>query len=199
MPIWRSDDGTERPLRDWTEEIDRLLHAGEDVEEEVRVGTSRVVVTNQRLIALTPDTPEENFRYIDRPNAVGVEKRSGGNTNVLGIGGTLGATGVLSIMVGVAMPDLGSLVSLPDASGAGAPGLGFAESVISLMGLIDTAFMALGALLIANGLVVFGYYLMTRETVLAVEVAGDEDMEFPVPGDEDADEARGEVRDAIAP
>lgn len=199
MPTWRANDGTARPLEDWTEEIDRLLHAGEDVEEDIRVGTSRVVVTNQRVIALTPDTPQENFRYIDRPNAVGVEKRGGGNTKVLGIGGTLGATGILSIMVGVAMPDLSSLVNLPDASGGPTPGLGFAESVMSFMGLIDTAFMALGALLVANGLVVFGYYLMTRETVLAIEVAGDDDMEFPVPEDEDTEEARGEVRDAIAP
>ncbi len=199
MPTWRAKDETARPLEDWTEEIDRLLHAGEDVEEDVRVGTSRVVVTNQRVIALTPDTPQENFRYVDRPNAVGVEKRGGGNTKVLGIGGTLGATGILSILVGVAMPDLSSLFDIPGGAGGAAPGMGAARSFLSLLGLIDTAFMALGALLIANGLVVFGYYLWTRETVLVVEVAGGDDMEFPVPGEEDADEALGEVRAAIAP
>lgn len=130
--MWREKEKSTEAFA-WSEDLDRLLHAGEEVEEDVQIGSSRVVVTNQRVIALTPDTPDENFRYVDRPNAVGVEKRSGGNAKVLGIGGTLGATGILSIMVGVAMPDLSSLVDLPGGSGGAAPGLGFAESVISLM------------------------------------------------------------------
>jgi len=197
--MWREKEKSKPEFTDWSDDLDRLLHSGEEVEGDVVVGSSRVVVTNQRVIALTPDTPDENFRYVDRPNAVGVEKRSDGNTKVLGIGGTLGATGILSVMVGVAMPDLGSLVDIPGGAGGAAPGLGFARSVMSLIGLIDTAFMALGALLILNGIVVFGYYLWTRETVLAIEIAGDDDMEFPVPGDEGTDDIRAEVRKAIAP
>lgn len=197
--MWREKEEREQASVDWSEDLDRLLHTGEEVEGDVAVGSSRVVVTTQRVMAFTPETADANFRYVDRPNAVGVERKSDGNTNALGIGGTLGATGILSVMVGSAMPDLGSLVSLPQASGAGTPGLGFAKSVLSLMSLIDTMFMALGALLIASGVLVFGYYLRTRRSLLAIRVAGDSDMELPLPEDVDADEALSRVRTAIEP
>lgn len=184
-------------LGGWTEDIDRLLHAGEKVEEEVSVGDAHVAVTTQRVIVFTPYSAGENVRYVERPNVVGVEARNSGNLQLLGVGVTVGLTSVLLIAMGSILNPTPP-ASLSEISGEPVPGAGLAASMASAIELIDTLLSMLGLLLLATAALVTGYYFWRRERTVAVTVAGGDDVELSTYEEEDTDRLVGKLRNAIA-
>lgn len=197
MWSWR-DKRRERGSDDWTDSIDRLLHPGETVEEEVSVGDAQVAVTTQRVIVFTPYTEGENVRYVERPNVVGVEARNSGNRQLLGVGATVGLTGILLVVIGNTL-NLSVPETLRNLEGGAVPGAGLAESMVSTIEIIDTLFLALGVLLLANAAVITGYYFLRRKSTVAVAVAGGDDVELSTYEEEDTDRVAGRLRNAIAP
>ena len=182
---------------DWSENLDRLLYPGEEVEDEVSVGDAQVVVTTQRVVVLTPSMDGENVRYVERPNVSGVEARHSSNNQLLSVGTTVGLTGVLLIAIGNTL-NLSAPATLSDMDG-NVPGAGLASSMTSAIELIDTMFLYLGALLIATAAVLAGYYFWRRQRTVALAVAGDEDVEIPTYEDESADRLVKRLREAVVP
>ncbi len=194
---WDDDRKTIQNPTEWLNDIDGLLHAGEEVEEEVSVGDAQVVVTTQRVMVFTPHSEGENVRYFDRPNVVGVETSNSGNRQVLSAGATIGLSGVLMMFIGNTL-SLSAPAAVSDLSGEPVPGADLAGTMASAIELIDTLFLLLGVLLLANGLVVVGYYFMKRKPAVALRIAGDDDVELPVYEDEDVDKIRGRLGAAVA-
>jgi hypothetical protein len=194
---WDGGTQIQDPAR-WVDDIDRLLHSGEEMEEEVSVGDSHVVVTTGRVIIFTPYADGENVRYVERPNVAGVETNHTGSRQLLSIGATVGLTGILLVAIGNTL-DMAAPASLSDLSGEPVPGAGLAESMVSAIELIDTAFLALGVLLLANAAVLTGYYFLRRTRTVVVSVAGDEDVELVTREEENADQLVGRLKEAVAP
>ena len=195
--MWLGRDRKTRSHNNWTDNIDRLLLAGEEVEDEVSVGDAQVVVTTQRVVVLTPSMDGENVRYVERPNVSGVEARHSSNNQLLSVGTTVGLTGVLLVAIGNTL-NLSAPATLSDMDG-NVPGAGLASSMTSAIELIDTMFLYLGALLIATAAVLAGYYFWRRQRTVALAVAGDEDVEIPTYEDESADRLVKRLREAVAP
>ena len=195
--MWLGRDRKTRSHNNWTDNIDRLLLAGEEVEDEVSVGDAQVVVTTQRVVVLTPRMDGENVRYVERPNVSGVEARHSSNSQLLSVGTTVGLTGVLLVAIGNTL-NLSAPATLSDMDG-NVPGAGLASSMTSAIELIDTMFLYLGALLIATAAVLAGYYFWRRQRTVALAVAGDEDVEIPTYEDESADRLVKRLREAVVP
>jgi len=196
--LWNRNEKRVRPSTDWTDDIDRLLHAGEEVEQEVAVGDAHVAVTTQRVMVFTPYGKGENVRYVERPNVRGVEERHTGNRSVLNVGATVGLTGILLMGLGNTL-SFSAPASLSDLSGEPVPGADLAASMVSAVEFIDTLFFALGVLLLLNAAVIGGYYFWSRRRLVAFAVAGDKDVEIPLHEDENIEKLLRRLRDAVAP
>jgi len=196
--MWWDDDSEEiQNPTEWMDDIDRLLHSGEDVEEDVSVGDSQVVVTTQRVILFTPYADGKNVSYVDRPNVTAIRADESGDRRVLSVGATVGLTGVFLLVLGntlsISVPG-----ALNDIRGESVPGAGMANSVASAIELIDTLLLVLGGLFLANAAVITGYYFLKREGTVTVEVAGENDMELSTHEDEDADRLVKKLRKAVS-
>jgi hypothetical protein len=173
----------------WHARVDDLLFDGEDVETEVEVDEGAVVVTSHRVLAFTPDTAGANFDYVDRPNVSGVEQTTRGSVGFL-------ATAVKAFVVGAILVAAGQVVSLDEMVGGidvgtgGEMGLGgfigLMQSLLNLLALLDELLVAAGAIALLVGALFLGAYAWSREELLVVEVAGDDDIELPVPERDDA-------------
>jgi len=164
-------------MADWSDRLEQLLFEGEHVETTVEVGTGTVAVTGQRVLVFTPGGDGKQFRDIDRPNVLGVERRAISPFDLVPRAAKLGVAGVLLVLVGVVL-DPAALFPRPDLSGAQAAGglLGPVNTMLDLFYAVDTVAIALGALLaiVSAGLV--GVQLATRRDNLAIEVAGEDDV-----------------------
>lgn len=195
--MWRDDDREDTQPTEWLNDIDRLLHSGEEVEEKVSVGDSQVVVTTQRVMFFTPYADGKNVSYVDRPNVAGIKADESGNRRVLSVGATVGLTGVLLLVLGNTL-SIGVPGALNDIRGESVPGAGMANSVASAIELIDTILLVLGGLFLANAAVITGYYFLRREGTVTVEVAGENDVELSTHEDEDADRLAEKLRKAVS-
>jgi hypothetical protein len=164
----------------WAGSVEDLLYEGESIRETVALGDGKVVVTTHRLLAFTPDSEGENFRDVDLPNVVGVESDADGDVDILVRGvKTLGVALVL-VLVGQLI-DFGSLIGTTsiDTGGAGGAGigglLGTLNGFLQLFARLDELLTLFGALLLLLAVVIFGAYLLTRQRVLRIDVAGDAD------------------------
>lgn len=175
---------------DWVKRVEELLYDGESVQERVPVGAGGVVVTSHRLLAVTPDRAGSNFSQVDRPNVDGVDITASGEFRFLG-------RAVKAIVVGVALLVAGFTVSLDGmvegislesggaTSAVGVGGmLGLLRTMLELLAQLDELMRIFGGLALAFGVVVLGVYLWSRERLLVVSVAGDDDIELPAPDDE---------------
>jgi len=176
--------------RAWAGSVEDLCYDGESVRERVELGEgTRVVVTTHRLLAFTPDSGGENYRAVELPNVADVRDGHEGETNLLGQGARLGVYGVVLLAVGVFV-DFGSFVPTDAFAGAGAGQLGMGgllsilQRFLSLIARIDEFARLIGAFLVLFAVFVFGVYLLTRDRVLEVTVAGDGDP-IRVPADDD--------------
>ncbi|AGN02950.1 hypothetical protein L593_15080 [Salinarchaeum sp. Harcht-Bsk1] len=180
---------------DWSERVEQLLFEGEHVETTVQVGAGTVVVTGQRVLVFTPEGDGKQFRAIDRPNVLGVERRGVSPLELVPTAGKLGVAGGLLVLVGVVL-DPAALFPRPDLSSAQAAGgiLGPVNSMLDLFYAIDTVAIALGALLAILGTALVGVQVATRQDRLAIEVAGEDDVLLSL----GADDARlADLRQAI--
>ncbi|MFB6087704.1 MAG: hypothetical protein ABEJ85_04215 [Haloarculaceae archaeon] len=175
----------------WSGSVADLLYDGEDVEATVDVGDSSVVVTSHRVIALTPDTAGENFRAVDRPNVDGVRAGNEGDSDLLAKGLRAGLYAVLLLGIGLAFDFERFVPSGVSAEGAGRIGVGglfgTMNRFLGLIGRIDDFMVLFGALALFLTAVLLGVYLLTRDRVLVVGVAGGDDISVPV------DDATGAV------
>lgn len=167
----------------WFARVDGLLYDGEAVETRVDVGEGGVVVTSHRVLAFTPEGEGSNFEYVDRPNVSGVERTARGQFR-------FAAGAVKAILVGAVLLAAGQLVSLDDMigsidlTGAGGMGLGgflgVMGTLLNVLVMLDEILTVLGALALLLGAFLLGVYAWTRTDLLVIEVAGGDDVEFPV-------------------
>jgi hypothetical protein len=175
---------------DWVERADALLYDGETVEREVRVGEGGVVVTTHRVLAFTPDRDGANYRAVDRPNVEGVGVTTTGE-------GAFLEQGVKALVAGVVLVGAGQVISLDGivagisigggqaASAVGIGGLlGMVQTLLTLLAQLDDIMRLFGGLALALAAVVLGVYAWSRERVLVVDVAGDDDVVLSAPDDE---------------
>jgi len=177
--------------RAWAGSVDDLLYESERVRREVDLDAGRVVVTTHRLLAFTPDDEGTNFRDVDLPNVTSVAGGHRGESTLVAQGLRFLLYGGVLLAVGVFV-DFSAFVPADafgsNASGAGAAGLGgFISAMDRFIGLIaglDRIARILGAALLLFSTFIFGVYLLTRDRVLVVEVAGEADVQVPASGDE---------------
>jgi len=175
---------------DWGKRAEELLYDGESIQEQVRVGTGGVVVTSHRVLAFTPDRAGSNYRQVDRPNVDGVDSRTSGEFQFLEQAIKAIVVGVVLVVAGrtVSLDGLVSGVSLESGGATSAVGLGqmmgLLQTLLELLGQLDDLMMLFGGLALAFGAVVLAVYLWSRERLLVIAVAGEDDIELAPPDDE---------------
>lgn len=175
---------------DWVERAERLLYDGEAIEESVRLDGGGVVVTSHRVLAFTPDREGANFHQVDRPNVDGVAVTTKGDWQFLELG--VKALVVGGVLVGagtmVSLDGLVGNVSLDSGGAASAVGIGgmmgMLQTMLTLMAQLDDLMRLFGALGLAFAAVVLGVYLWSRDRLLVIGVAGDDDIELSAPDEE---------------
>ncbi|MFC7018091.1 MULTISPECIES: hypothetical protein [Haloarcula] len=176
---------------DWVERAGDLLYDGETIETEVRVGSGGLVVTSHRVLAFTPDRDGPNYRAVDRPNVEGVDVTTSGEPAFLEQGLKALVAGVVLVAAGqfVSFDSMVADVSVGGGQAASAVGigqmLGLLQTMLTLLAQLDDLMQLFGGLALALSAVVLAVYAWSRERVLVVRVAGDEDLTLSAPGDED--------------
>ena len=170
----------------WSERARQRLRDGEEIEDAISFGENGIVVTNQRLLAFTPESDGANYRAIERPNVEGTALESNGETQWLGYVGKGALAGLVGVGVGYTM-DFGGLVSLSQlntkaASQTGVGSMmGLLSTVSRFLGMLDDALLVAGLLAFAVCLGALGLYLESRTHGLWIAVAGDDDLYVPAP------------------
>jgi hypothetical protein len=163
--------------------VDRLLYDGEEVTLRAGGPEAGVVVTSHRVIALTPGVEGANYRPVERPNVTGLRHGTSGREGWL-LAGLKSLFVGLALLVGGSVVDLdGVLATVEVGSTAANTGLGGLLRAVSLVGtalsLLDEVLLVAGALATLVGIGAVGAYLLTRERLVYLEVAGDEDVSLP--------------------
>ncbi|WP_336337485.1 hypothetical protein [Haloarcula brevis] len=175
---------------DWVARAESLLYDGEVIEEDVRLDHGGVVVTSHRVLVFTPDRAGSNYRQVDRPNVEGVDVTTSGDWSFLDLGVKALVVGVVLVAAGttVSLDGLVGNVSLDSGGTAGAVGiggmLGLLQTMLALLAQLDDLMRLFGGLALAFAVVVLGVYLWSRDRLLVVRVAGDDDIELAAPTDE---------------
>jgi hypothetical protein len=170
----------------WSERARERLRPNETVEESIPVGENGVVVTNQRVLAFTPEGDGPNFRAIERPNVEGASLQHSGETGYLEYVGKGALAGVAGIAIGLTV-DFGGLFAIESVSsdGAGAVGAGGLTQLLaqinSLLDMADEALLVGGLLALALALGALGMYIESRSYDLVVDVAGEDDLRVRAP------------------
>lgn len=174
----------------WVKRADELLYDGESVREEVTVGSGGVVVTTHRVLAFTPDREGSNYRAVDRPDVDGIGFETSGelpfllkSVKAIVIGLVLLAAGMTVNLEGVV-----SGIDMSSGGTAGAVGLGqmmgLMQTMLSLLAQLDGIMRLFGGLALAFGTVVLAVYLWSRERLLVISVAGEDDIQLTAPEDD---------------
>jgi len=175
---------------DWVARAESLLYDGEVIEADVRLDRGGVVVTSHRVLVFTPDREGSNYRQVDRPNVEGVDVTTSGDWSFLELGVKALVVGVVLVAAGttVSLDGLVGNVSLDSGGAASAVGiggmLGMLQTMLTLMAQLDDLMRLFGGLALAFAAVVLGVYLWSRDRLLVVRVAGDDDIELTTPDDE---------------
>ncbi|KZX49786.1 hypothetical protein [Haloarcula sp. K1] len=175
---------------DWVARAESLLYDGEVIEADVRLDRGGVVVTSHRILVFTPDREGSNYRQVDRPNVEGVDVTTSGDWSFLELGVKALVVGVVLVAAGmtVSLDSLVGNVSLDSGGAASAVGiggmLGMLQTMLTLMAQLDDLMRLFGGLALAFAAVVLGVYLWSRDRLLVVRVAGDDDIELTAPDDE---------------
>jgi len=175
---------------DWVARAESLLYDGEVIEADVRLDRGGVVVTSHRVLVFTPDREGSNYRQVDRPNVEGVDVTTSGDWSFLELGVKALIVGVVLVAAGttVSLDGLVGNVSLDSGGAASAVGiggmLGMLQTMLTLMAQLDDLMRLFGGLALAFAAVVLGVYLWSRDRLLVVRVAGDDDIELTAPDDE---------------
>jgi hypothetical protein len=190
---------TER-IDEWREHADELCHDGETVDHRADFEGATVAVTNQRVLAFTPDGDEPKFRHVDRPDVgtVSVETDTplrqlclGGVTAVVGIGllelarGSRFAAAAPTVdLEGIRpMPGATQLTRVVEAT------LGALETALVVL---ERSVLLLGIVALVAATVFVATVLRSRSRRLVLRVSGGNDIEVTV---SDAAVAAGSVED----
>jgi hypothetical protein len=190
-----------REGRAWAGSVEDLLFDGESIDRTVSLGDNRIVVTSHRLLAFTPTTGDENYRQVDIPNVSDVRAGHDGEDTLVARAVQVILSGAILLAVGVLF-DFDSIVPTDAFAGAGEGAgqlgigglMGMMQQLLALIAMIDDIARAFGALLVLLGVVIVAVYLLTRDRVIVVSVAGDA-TDITVPPGEDASE--NAVEDAV--
>ncbi|MFU1782838.1 hypothetical protein ACM16X_15750 [Haloarcula japonica] len=175
---------------DWVARAESLLYDGEVIEADVRLDRGGVVVTSHRVLVFTPDREGSNYRQVDRPNVEGIGVTTSGDWSFLELGVKALVVGIVLVGAGmtVSLDGLVGNVSLDSGGAASAVGiggmLGMLQTMLTLMAQLDDLMRLFGGLALAFAAVVLGVYLWSRDRLLVVRVAGDDDIELTAPDDE---------------
>ena len=175
---------------DWVARAENLLYDGEVIEADVRLDRGGVVVTSHRVLVFTPDREGSNYRQVDRPNVEGIDISTSGDWSFLELGVKALVVGIVLVAAGttVSLDSLVGNVSLDSGGAASAVGiggmLGMLQTMLTLMAQLDDLMRLFGGLALAFAAVVLGVYLWSRDRLLVVRVAGDDDVEVTAPDDE---------------
>lgn len=190
--------------RAWAGSVEDLLFEGETVDRTVSLGDNRVVVTSHRLLAFTPEADGENYSQVDIPNVADVRAGYDGETNLLAQAARVGLYGVVLLGVGVFL-DFESFVPTDVFGGTGAAAgrlglggiIGMMQTFLGLIAQIDDFALMIGALLVLFCVFILAVYLLTRDRVLVVAVAGDDEHILVPTGDEDVSAAVSALESAL--
>jgi len=169
-----------RTDRAWAGSVSELLYDGESIRQRVTLEDgNRVVVTSHRLLAFTPGSDGQNYRGVDLPNVADVRAGYEGERNLLWQGGRTLLYGAILLAVGLFL-DFESFVPTDAFQQTGAAGqlgmgglLSLLQQFLALIARIDEFARMIGALLVIFAMFIFGVYVLTRDRVLVIEVAGD--------------------------
>lgn len=185
----------------WQSRVEQLLYDGEEVHHQVGDDRVGVVVTSHRVLAFTPEVEGANFRAVDRPNVVDVERTNAGDTGWLVTGSKWLLVGVLLAIGGLVFDFDGIFGGVEVSQEAGQVGLGGILGLFALLrtifALMDDALLLGGSLAALAGLGAIGWYLQSRSPSIQVEVAGEDDIHLPAAGLTDDEIA--DLAEAIAP
>jgi hypothetical protein len=167
------------------DDLERMRRSDEPVERVVTVGDATLAVTEQRLLALTPDSDGANFRAIERPNVEAVTGGARGNSAHL-------RRAIRPGILGVVLLGASQFVDLEGVAGATTPqgtdqlGLGglFAllELFLGVLALLDTLLLLGGVGLLCLALLLVAAYGYSRSRELRITVAGGDDMSVALGG-----------------
>lgn len=202
--LTRPSAGSSRPTVGPTipgggEAIEPLCYAGESVVEAVPFSGGTVGVTSHRVLALTPGDDGPNLQAVDRPNVASIELSAGGDA---GHGARAVRFGVYALaLVGASfVVDFGSVSAVDPPSGTGAGQVvGLAVSMLGMLTMVDDVlrYAGLGVLLVA--LLFAALYGYSRDSYLAIGVAGGDAVRVPATASESAAADRLRVALANAP
>ncbi|PCR91728.1 hypothetical protein [Natrinema ejinorense] len=172
----------------WSDHVAELCHEGEFVVHRADLEDATLVVTNQRVLAFTPDAAEPKFRHADRPDVgtVSVETDTplrrlclGAVAAVVGVG-LLELTRAGSFATAVPTVDLEGSRTMPGATQ-------LTRVVEAALGALETALVVLEGGLLLLGIVALvaasvfvTSVLRSRSKRLVVRVSGGTDIEVPI-------------------
>jgi hypothetical protein len=179
-------------MDEWSERLDDLLYAGEEIDERVEFGDDEVVVTTHRVIALTPSTDGKRYRALDRPNVTGAATDVDADRGHLKTAASVGVLAALLLAFDLAVDLQGLLGVAPsDAPAAASGALSTVETVLAAIDLLVTLSWAVPALV---AVAYVAQYLLGRNQVIRLSVAGEADVLIPVGEDPAVDR----IDDALA-
>ena len=188
--------GSDLPTGGPADDIEPLCYAGESVVEAVPFSGGTVGVTSHRVLALTPGADGPNLRAVDRPNVASIELSAGGDA---GHGARAVRFGVYALaLVGASfVVDFGAVEAIDPPSGTGAGGVvQMAVAMTGLLTMVDDALRYAGLLVLLVALLFAALYGYSRDSYLAVDVAGGDAVHVPASPSESA--AADRLRIALA-
>ncbi|MFB6133397.1 MAG: hypothetical protein ABEJ55_00220 [Halanaeroarchaeum sp.] len=161
------------------EDLSTLLLAGETVEHRIEIDTATVAVTTHHLLVVDPEGTGANLRAIERPNVEEVSEERRGAEWLLAGGLKALVLGVAG-MAGSRVVDFGSVFGSVDPQALSTVGAGgfvsLIEWLVHVLSVLDVVLLGSGAALVVIGIGAVAGYVSTRDTVLLVRVAGDDDV-----------------------
>ncbi len=178
--------------------VQNLLEDGERVERELDVGPDKVVVTDRRLLAFTPTGDGPNYRHVERPNVDSVGLRVRSELGHVKNGLLYLLIGLGTVAAGLTIETDGLLGDVSTGPGASSLGVGgIIEQVATWIALVDDAIVVLGALIVLPVVYHAVSYYRSRQSVLAVGVAGEDDIDLPTAQVENPNNAVEQLRVAL--
>jgi len=164
----------------------RLCYGGESVVEVVPFSGGLVGVTTHRVLALTPDGDGPNLQSIDGPNVADVELSSGGDA----------AHGVRALRYGlyaVLLVGASYLIDFSGVSGVDPPSgtgagqvINMALAMLGVLSLVDDVIRIAGLGVLVLALLLAVAYGRSRDSYLAIRVAGGDPVRVPAAASESA-------------
>ncbi|SEQ71102.1 hypothetical protein [Natrinema salaciae] len=182
-----ADTRSER-VEEWRDHVDELCHDGETVEHRADLEGATVVVTNQRVMAFTPDAAGPNFRHVDRPNVGTVTVETTHRLGRLCAGFVVAFVGV-GLLEFATDVSFATLVPGVDRDGSGPiPEPNAATRVVetaiealeTTLLVLEWGVLAAGVAALAVAALLAISYLRSRSRRLVLRVTGGDDLPLPV-------------------